>query len=536
MRFTFTILSALLFFSINGLAQKPTSRFENLISKKDTSIDGTGKHDFFKSGWVTLHADTTPWSTWSGWAISSMTDTKTPDYTNQFSAIAGSGVNGSKSYAVAYDLPKMNLGKAQVVTGMFITNSTYAFHTIKDGNQFSKKFGGESGTDKDTFVVRANGFSSGKATGFSDFFLADYRFENQADDYIVEDWTWWDLSALGEVDSLAFEFFSSDRGEHGLFTPKYFCMDNFLGTPPTTKVVEIDYENLVVNEKGYYNGDDQLGGFYTSGAYFTNSYNPAWKSWNGFSYSNNADTKTEGPTNQYSTIAGSGANGSKNFAVGNAWGSLTIELPYTKEGTTLKGTYVTNSTYAALSMKNGDDFAKKFGGDSGNEEDWFKAEFMGYDHDNKLTGTVEFYLADYRSSNNDEDYIVDTWQWVDLSGLGGITRLEIVLTSTDVGEYGMKTPAYICLDDFNSPKPVSTREFALTPELNLYPNPTMSQFSVASLNTNDPFEITVFDMKGSVQVQESSKTTLDVAALPAGNYVVRVTQNADVRHLKLSKI
>ncbi|MGH7135644.1 MAG: DUF4465 domain-containing protein, partial [Pirellulales bacterium] len=39
---------------------------------------------------------------WYGWAISSMTDTTTPDYTNQYSAITGSGAGGSQTYAVAY--------------------------------------------------------------------------------------------------------------------------------------------------------------------------------------------------------------------------------------------------------------------------------------------------------------------------------------------------------------------------------------------------------------------------------------------------
>src|SRR5262245_46296791 len=39
---------------------------------------------------------------WSGWAISSMTDTTTAGFTNQYSAIAGSGAKGSQTYAVGF--------------------------------------------------------------------------------------------------------------------------------------------------------------------------------------------------------------------------------------------------------------------------------------------------------------------------------------------------------------------------------------------------------------------------------------------------
>lgn len=536
MKCTLGLITLILFSTLSGWSQKPTSRFEGFATQKDQAIDGTNKLTSFKSGWVTLYADTTLWSTWTGWAVSSMTDIKTPDFTNQHSAIVGTGINGSLTYAVGFDQPKMSIGKAQPITGMFITNSTYAFHTIKDGNRFTKKFGGDSGEDKDSFVVRANGFLEGKETRSVDFFLADYRFEKQSDDYVVADWTWWDLSNLGDVDSLTFEFFSSDVGDFGINTPKYFCMDNFLGTPPSTKVAENDFESLVVNEKGIYNGEDQLGGFYTSGAYFINNYNSNWNSWDGFSFSNNSDTKTEGTVNQYSSFVGSGVYDSDQFLVAHAQGPLTIELPYTKEGTPLLGTYLTNNTYAALSMKNGDKFAKKFGGDSGNDEDWMKAEIVGYDYNNKKTGSVEYYLADYRFSDNSEDYVVDSWEWIDLSPLGSVTRVEIVLSSSDTSEFGMNTPAYICLDDFNSLEPLSNNEIAFSSPFDIYPNPAMNQFAIAGLDEDAPFEIKVFDLSGSLLITETSKTQLDVKNFPCGNYLVRINQDAEVRHLKLSKI
>ncbi|MDP2337269.1 MAG: DUF4465 domain-containing protein, partial [Bacteroidota bacterium] len=66
------------------------------------------------------------------------------------------------------------------------------------------------------------------------------------------------------------------------------------------------------------------------------------------------------------------------------------------------GFYVTNSTYAYLSMKNGDPFAKKFGGPSGNDNDWLILTIEGFDSGNKLTGKVETFLADFAFSFNTE--------------------------------------------------------------------------------------------------------------------------------------
>jgi hypothetical protein len=58
------------------------------------------------------------------------------------------------------------------------------------------------------------------------FYLADYRFEDNAEDYIVKTWEWFDLSSLGRADSLMCTLGSSDTGMFGMNTPAYFCVDN----------------------------------------------------------------------------------------------------------------------------------------------------------------------------------------------------------------------------------------------------------------------------------------------------------------------
>ena len=102
-------------------------------------------------------------------------------------------------------------------------------------------------------------------------------------------------------------------------------------------------------------------------------------------------------------------------------------------------------------MLYGDSFAHKF-----EQGDWFKLTITGYDASKAVTGTVETYLADLRSENEAEHFILNEWQWVDLSPLGTVQSVQFVLSSSDVGQWGMNTPGYVCVDDFNSPNPDTT--------------------------------------------------------------------------------
>ena len=72
----------------------------------------------------------------------------------------------------------------------------------------------------------------------------------------------------------------------------------------------------------------------------------------------------------------------------------------------------------------------------------------GYDANDKVTGTKEYYLADLRDA--DKAYIINDWRYVDLSSLGKVKKLGFELTSTDNGTYGMNTPAYFCFDNFGA--------------------------------------------------------------------------------------
>ncbi len=88
-----------------------------------------------------------------------------------------------------------------------------------------------------------------------------------------------------------------------------------------------------------------------------------------------------------------------------------------------------------------------FGGPDGTDPDWFLLTVQGWDESDQLLGEVEFYLADYRFEDSSLDYVVDEWAEVDISSLKDAASLSFKLTSSDVGQFGMNTPAYFAVDN-----------------------------------------------------------------------------------------
>jgi hypothetical protein len=221
-----------------------------------------------------------------------------------------------------------------------------------------------------------------------------------------------------------------------------------LGTPRWASADIIDFEDLKLKPDSYYNGSDQTGGFVSRGAAFNNHYNAMFDTWSGWSYSNKTDVKTPGFQNQYSAynLPDGGGDNSPNYglAFNFNFGDALIQLP---KGTAPQSVRITNTTYAALSMRDGDQFSRRFGGDSGLDPDWFLLTIYGLDDGGEMTGSVDFYLADYRFQDPELNYIVDSWTTVDLTDLGNAMALGFDLTSSDNGPFGMNTPAYFAVDN-----------------------------------------------------------------------------------------
>jgi hypothetical protein len=279
-----------------------------------------------------------------------------------------------------------------------------------------------------------------------------------------------DLSSLGEVAELTFSLSSSDVGAWGMNTPNYFALDD-LSIEVAGETTLIDFEDL---------------GFPSSGA-----------------------------------------NDSEVYAVWYSHGAMVFD-----EVGTVHSIAVTNTTFAALSMRDGDAYAKQFGSiygadgeeDSTNGEDWFKLTISGIDADDNTTGTVEFYLADFRFVDDNEDYIVDAWELVDLSSLGLVKRLEFQLESSDMGPWGMNTPNYFALD--NVVYTVADNASLAKLEKNtptIYPNPTKEFFMIQGLDS-EVNDVQIISLTGQVVKSFDSFShgvKRDVSDVPAGMYIVQ---------------
>lgn len=167
--------------------------------------------------------------------------------------------------------------------------------------------------------------------------------------------------------------------------------------------------------------------------------------WSGIGLSNTVDTTTPGLANESSSYAGGGAGFSGAVFPGAPYGIFFAgrDAVFFPEGVAPQGLYVTNNTYAALAMRDGDAFSKKF-----EQGDWFQLTITGMDAEGETSGEAIFFLADFRSSNTDNHYILDEWAWVDLRHFHHTTRrLEFSFYSSDVGEFGINTPEYVAVDN-----------------------------------------------------------------------------------------
>jgi hypothetical protein len=408
---------------------------------------------------------------------------------------------------------------------------------MKNGDNIAKKFGGATGNDPDFFVLTIRKYWNGvRSTDSVNCYLADFRSANNVDDYILDTWKWVDLTSLGNLDSLEFELRSSDNGQFGINTPTFFCVDDIITNSDTA-----DFENLTLAPNKYWNKrnakltnvfEDARGIFHNT--YSVSNFGDYWSS--GFAISTMTDTTTAGYGNLYSCYAGKGADTSRTYAVVQHKATMQVS-PIMDANVVLRGLYVTNSTYAALSMKNGDAFAKKFGGASGNDSDFFLLTIKGYYHSGgaQLVDSVNVYLADYRFADNSKDYIVKDWIWVDLTKIKSADSLSFTLTSSDVGQFGMNTPGFFAMDNvvFDILGGLMDKEGVL--QVKMYPNPAQHELNI---DVKSKATVSIVDVSGRVRLEagiDEMHTTVNMESLPAGMYIVRVETAEGVGIQKMLK-
>jgi len=198
--------------------------------------------------------------------------------------------------------------------------------------------------------------------------------------------------------------------------------------------------------------------FNSQGVNFHNTYTQAWSIavpptflfdyWSGFAYSNVNDTSTPGFGNQYAVFSADGKDVSGTGNYGVMFTSSVIDL---LPGQTPESVALANTTYSALSMLDGDGFSQAF---SAENDDYFEAVFTGFDTlggEGSQTGTVTAVLADFRSDNAADHFILGDWASFDLTALGDAASIRVSLNQSQGG-----TPSYLALDNLQlAPEPAS---------------------------------------------------------------------------------
>ena len=136
-------------------------------------------------------------------------------------------------FSYVENLPELSFadGEARVIDHMWVTNTSYTLNQLYNGvkSEEGNSFGGNwTGLKDDAWLkIVAQGFDDVDAD-------ADAEPISEVEFYLVEgmnvvtDWQKWDLSPLGEVAKVRFNFLYSDDmgGRYGFTIPGYFAYDD----------------------------------------------------------------------------------------------------------------------------------------------------------------------------------------------------------------------------------------------------------------------------------------------------------------------
>lgn len=283
-----------------------------------------------------------------------------------------------------------------------------------------------------------------------------------------------------------------------------------------------DFEQINLNADSHIDGS--LGDTLISeeGFLFPIIWDDNWSYWaGGWAVSNKDDSSRRGQAGLFQSIAEAG-HSSSTYLIGQQGSEISV-MPSAK--TPLKGIYITNTSFTYHSIKEGDQFAKKFGGMDGNDPDYLLLHIMAKENGSWKSDTVHFYLADYRNADNSKDFAVDAWTWVDLSKLGTADTLHFFLTSSDTGEFGMNTPGFFAIDALSRDWNVSVQKIKNTP-LTLYPNPATS-----FIQLEEATDWIIYSIQGH-ELMRGSGMNIDIRAMENGMYLLLDQNGNSQRFIK----
>lgn len=141
---------------------------------------------------------------------------------------------GYKDFASYVDnLPEISFadGEARVIDHMYVTNTNYTLNQLVCGvmSEAGNTFGGSwTGLNDDSWLkIVAYGFDDVDADAYAEP-ISEVEFYLVQGEDVVTDWQKWDLSGLGAVAKVRFNFLYSEDmgGKYGFTLPAYFAYDD----------------------------------------------------------------------------------------------------------------------------------------------------------------------------------------------------------------------------------------------------------------------------------------------------------------------
>ena len=136
-------------------------------------------------------------------------------------------------YSYIENLPELSFadGEARVIDHMWVTNTNYTLNQLYNGvkSEAGNSFGGnwEGLTENAWLKIIAQGFDDIDADAYAEP-ISELEFYLVQGMNVVTDWQKWDLSELGAVAKVRFNFAYSDEmgGRYGFTIPGYFAYDD----------------------------------------------------------------------------------------------------------------------------------------------------------------------------------------------------------------------------------------------------------------------------------------------------------------------
>ena len=136
-------------------------------------------------------------------------------------------------FSYVENLPELSFadGEARVIDHMWVTNTNYTLNQLYNGvkSEAGNSFGGnwEGLTESAWLKIVAQGFDDVDADAYAEP-ISEVEFYLVQGMNVVTDWQKWDLSGLGKVAKVRFNFAYSDEmgGRYGFTIPGYFAYDD----------------------------------------------------------------------------------------------------------------------------------------------------------------------------------------------------------------------------------------------------------------------------------------------------------------------